>query len=96
MGKYDFTGGDHSFKNWFKIMWGNTYIQLFIVFLTLLVFQIIYFQDCLEYCRDAYESGIAESILMTAGMLLPIGGVLLIGILGFIRFWNDLKNGRSR
>jgi hypothetical protein len=27
----DFLNGDHSFKKWFKIMWSNGYIALFIV-----------------------------------------------------------------
>jgi hypothetical protein len=34
--KEDFTNGDHSFKNWFKIMWSNSYIQLFVVALVIL------------------------------------------------------------
>ena len=36
----DFTKGDHSFKNWFKIMWLNRYIQLFIVSLLILFLMI--------------------------------------------------------
>lgn len=27
----DYTGGDHSFKKWFEIMWDNGYIPLFAV-----------------------------------------------------------------
>ena len=32
----DYTNGDHSFKNWFKIMWANSYIQLFLVAVVIL------------------------------------------------------------
>lgn len=37
----DFTNGDHSFKNWFKIMWSNGYIQIFAA--ALLAFFLILF-----------------------------------------------------
>lgn len=40
MGK-DYTNGDHSFKNWFKIMWKNFYIQLFCLALAFTIYGFI-------------------------------------------------------
>jgi len=37
----DYTNGDHSFKNWFKIMWKNFYIQLFLLGLAFTIYGFI-------------------------------------------------------
>lgn len=40
MGK-DYTNGDHSFKNWFKIMWKNFYIQLVLIALAFIIYGLV-------------------------------------------------------
>lgn len=89
----DFTGGDHSAKNWFKIMWQNSYIQLFAVFLTMFVFQILNLDWCAEVWLDCYTDGWIGTIAASIGMLIPISGSIIIGYKGFYQFWEDLKKG---
>lgn len=33
----DYSNGDHSFKQWFKLMWSETYFQLFIAGLAVII-----------------------------------------------------------
>jgi hypothetical protein len=92
----DYTGGDHSAKNWFKIMWGNHYIQLFTLFFTLFILQLINLKWCVEVWNDCNDDGVIGTIAASIGMAIPIAGTLIILFKGFIQFWNDLKSGNSR
>lgn len=94
--KVDYTGGDHSFKKWFSIMWKNLYIQLFVVFITLLILQILNISWCIEAWYESLNEGIMPIIMVSMGMLIPISGTLIIAYKSFYQFWNDLKNGTSR
>lgn len=89
----DYTGGDHSFKNWFKIMWGNHYIQLFVLFFTVLILQIVNFSWCVEVWMDCNMDGIWGTIAVSIGMAIPLLGALIIAYKGFYCFWRDLING---
>ena len=82
--KEDFTGGDHSFKNWFKIMWGKKLIALFIVALAFFVY--------IGFSYDSFGS-VLEFLFM---LCIPFGTMLIIIFKGFIQEWNDMKHGRSR
>lgn len=33
----DYSNGNHSFKSWFKLMWGETYIQLFLLAIAFII-----------------------------------------------------------
>lgn len=79
----DFTGGDHSFKKWFKIMWKNFYIQLVLIGIGIIC-AIIYHKEEFD-TRDFYLS-----------ISVPIIMVTIVILKGFIQFWKDLKSGRSR
>lgn len=94
--KRDFLNGDHSFKMWFKIMWKNGYIFLFLVGLTMLVFELANLPQVLVWNMDAWEEGIFPGILVTIGNFIPISMVGLIAYKAFYQYWQDLKNGISR
>jgi len=94
--KVDYTGGDHSFKKWFSIMWKNLYIQLFVVFLTLLILQVTHISWCIESFYEAKYEGIMPLIMVSLGMLIPISGTLIIAYKAFYQFWRDMINGTSR
>jgi hypothetical protein len=92
----DYTNGDHSFKNWFKIMWGNHYIQIFVIGLAGLIYQLTHLCWCQGILADAINDGWPAVVLVSMGMLIPIALAGLIAYKGFYQFWNDLKNGTSR
>lgn len=73
--------GDHSFKMWFKIMWSNWYIQLFVICLLGIGGMI---------CSDL------DGFDLYLGLSVPTAAALVICYKGFYQFWDDLKNGRSR
>lgn len=73
--------GDHSFTMWFKIMWINWYIQLFIICLA-----------AIGLVMSSDLSGL-DSILALA---IPTTSAIVIVYKGFYQFWDDLKKGRSR
>ena len=92
----DYTGGDHSFANWFKIMWKNSYIQLFFIFLLVLIIQITHINFCIELLVEIKNDNLFSFLLISFAMAMPLLVVLVIIHKGFLQFWNDLKNGRSR
>lgn len=89
----DYTGGDHSFKNWFKIMWQNSYIQLFALFLGLLILQITHFKWCVDVWKDCHSDGVIGTIAASIGMAIPIAGASIIAYKAFFQYWRDLRNG---
>jgi len=74
-------------QSWLKIMWQNGYIFIFTVFLTMLIFTLYKASDIIDYSGLFWLLGI---------LLIPVTGLFCISYFGFYRFWNDLKNGRSR
>jgi len=77
--KYDPLNGDHSAKSWFKIMWGNSYIQLVILAIAFIVAILVMRYDF----NSGWELALALSI--------PTLAIVAIVCLGFIKFWNELK-----
>ena len=85
--KKDLTNGNHSFKNWFRIMKENGYVLRFIIMLIATV-AFGFFPEILDIGPDSAWRWI---------MLAFLGGItILISYKGFYQKWNDLKNGRSR
>jgi hypothetical protein len=83
--KIDFTKKkNQTFKNWFKLMWGNNYIQLFILAIAFLIGE-FYWMDTF-YSLGGFIAGIS----------IPIGMMILISYKGFYQFWSDIKKGISR
>lgn len=83
--KKDYLDGDHSAKNWFKIMWSNTYIQLFVLGLAFFIGVLLNY--------DSFEGQMWGFWVMLA---IPFLVMVVIAYKGFYQFWNDLKNGQSR
>jgi len=94
--KRDYLDGDHSFKNWFRIMWSNKYILIFLVGLGGMIAQLIMWSDMTNMIKENYADSIGGGIMVTIAMLLPTAIASLVAYKGFYQFWNDLKNGRSR
>ena len=90
----DFLDGDHSFKKWFKIMWENHYIQIFIVAFGVTIYELCTFQNIVDSVANA--DGIAGIIMSGMGVLIAPVLTIVVAYKGFYQFWNDLKNGRSR
>jgi len=85
--KRDLTGGDHSWNNWFRIMWGNGYITRFLIFFTATILAIFapgFFGVMPDENWNIYLAGFTGLI------------TIIIIYKGFYQKWNDLKNGRSR
>ena len=92
----DYTSGDHSFKNWFKIMWKNKYIQLFAVGLAGIIVQLAFWSGMMDMISENFYDSTMGGIITIVTMLLPTFMVSIISYKGFWQFWNDLKNGDSR
>lgn len=72
---------NQTFKNWFKVMWSNSYIFLFFLGIAfIIVMALSTFDDNLGYLI----------------LLIPISSCSVIAYKGFYQFWNDLKKGQSR
>lgn len=65
--------------SWFKIMWENHYLQLFSIFVSGLIGII---------CSVNAFNSLAGFYFMCGIM---VAGMLLIGYLGFYKFWKELK-----
>jgi hypothetical protein len=85
--KRDFLDGDHSFKNWFKIMWKNGYIFSFAIFSLVAIMFGLFPESIMMEDYTGWRWGIFGFGLLGMG---------IVAFKGFIQFWNDLKNGRSR
>lgn len=81
--KDDFTGGDHSFKKFFQIMWQNFYIQLFLIFAILTGVLLIK-----KMAMGYPDIGWFFCFYLCAG-------ASVIMVVEMIRFWDNLKNGKS-
>lgn len=85
LSKIDFTKKENqTFKNWFKLMWGNNYIQLFLLAIAFLIAE-------LNWMDSFYSLG-----GFIIGLSIPIGMMILIGYKGFYQFWSDIKKNISR
>lgn len=88
---------DNSFKNWFKIMWSNWYLPIFIVTFGVLIYEICIFDKVVTTITDNFdEGGTMGGIFTILGVSLPLIISSVIAYKGFFQFWKDLKNGISR
>ena len=78
----DYLNGDHSFKRWFKIMWKNGYVFLFLVSLALIIIS-IFFKEVLAFEPDNHANWVV------AGLGFVIFSVVTYK--GFWQFSNFLK-----
>lgn len=81
-----------AYKRWIKLQWGNSYLQLFILALVLLVLELINLKTVVGWVVDAWYDGYMAAILVGVGTLIPILMILAISILGFYQYWQQEKN----
>jgi len=89
--KKDFTEGDHSFKNWFKMMRQNKYILVFIIGMIGVITQIVMWDDVVYTVKDNFSFEFMGGIFTLIGMLIPISMVTIVSYFGFYKLWNRLK-----
>lgn len=82
------------FKKWFKIMWSNYFIQIFVVAFGILVYQLFNMSKCVDSITES--DGYAGQIFAILGNLIPLSVCIIVGYKAFYQFWVDLRNGRSR
>ena len=70
------------FNTWFKIMWNNFFIQLFMISLAFIALTILLYGEI--------DTGFFIAIS------IPALAAIITVYKGFYQFWNDLKNNRSR
>lgn len=75
--------------NWFKIMWGNGYIQLSAIAITFMIINLCYLNEYVTEVLNADNYGIV--VLITVTFLIPFIILPLTVWLGFIKHWNKLK-----
>ena len=80
-----------SFKDWFKIMWKNSYIQIFAVAIVAIIFQIANMSSMIELISENFSYSIIGGIMATIAVLLPISVATVVAYKGFYQFWNGLK-----
>lgn len=83
MTKTDLTGG----QSWFKIMLKNGFFYVLLAAIAGIIFISFKAQQIIE------ESGLFWLLVILA---IPITTAICVSYFGLYRFWNDLKNGRSR
>lgn len=69
-----------NFKKWFKLMWKNKYIQLFVMFIVMIIM--------IVSTSDQFDS----TGLFLITIAIPITGMLSIIYFGFYKFWNEVKH----
>ena len=87
---------EKSFKSWFKIMWQNFFIQLFVGFFTILIIELFNFDWCVNAFNDAKSDGIPATIFACFGLALPLAGAIIVGYKGLWQYWRDLMTGKNR
>jgi hypothetical protein len=92
----DFLNGDHSFKNWFNIMWKNGYIFFFLLFFGLFIGELVNLNWTLDLVIYSWDDGIGAGIATLIAVLIPPGCTIMIAYKAFYQYWQDLKGGRSR
>lgn len=88
----DFIPGEHDAKSWFKIMWQNGYIRVFLLGLVGIILELTNLDTCkdLLFGYNDPEATIWAILLL----LIPWAICIIVTLLGFIKFWNYLK-GKS-
>lgn len=91
--KKDFTEGDHSFKNWFRIMKENNYITIAVIALVAVIIELWNLGNIVAFIGESTTGG---AIAATICALIPVGMLTIVSIKGLYQKWKNLKEGRSR
>lgn len=87
---------ERSFKFWFALQWQNKYIQIFAVSFSILVYQFCTFGSQAGYFAEAWNDGVAEGLMVSMGLLLPLIVSSVVAYKGFWQYFDDLSKKRSR
>lgn len=89
-GKTDYLNGDHSFKQFWKIMANqNKYIYLLFAFLVLLIIEIVNYKTVIIALISAFLESLFAGILCSLGILIPICACIIL-IVNIYKFWKEL------
>lgn len=80
-----------SFKDWFKIMWKNSYIQIFSIALIAIIFQIINIDAMIELISENFSYSTFGGIISIIAVLIPISVATVVVYKGFYQFWKRLN-----
>lgn len=84
---------DKSFKAWFSLMWGDGWIQVFLIASTALGLEIYYSGGILDLLSSiSTEDGRSGLLFAVSGLLVPIIVIVLISYKGFYKFWKAYLN----
>jgi len=96
MKKKDFLNGDFSFKNWFRISWSNRYIQICVLALIGMIYQVCNLGDMIALLEENWSYSVMGGIMTTTGLFIPSAIFIVTAYKGLYQHWNDLRNGNSR
>jgi hypothetical protein len=92
MAKRDFLKGDYSFKNWFRIAWKNKYIQICVLALAAMIYQVWNLGDMIALLEDNFAYSAGGGIMATIGLLIPSAIFIITAYKGLYQHWNHLKD----
>jgi hypothetical protein len=81
------------FKEWFKLMWKNNYIQVFVLAFIFLIIEIVKIDVIIN---SLLEIETTDRIFVIPFLFIPIAVLVVTAYKGFYQFWNDYKSGNSR
>lgn len=80
---------EKTFRNWFKIMWQNRYIQLFTIALILAILELCNLNLGISLIYSLYGDLFGQ-IMTILGFSIPWLMMIIIGYFGFYKFWKGL------
>ncbi len=92
----DFTNGDHSFKNWFKLMFSNGYIQICFCSLFAIIIGIFNFSWCWDTITSSFVISGFAGVCAVIFFLIPPAIFIVTAYKGLYQYWQDEIHGRSR
>lgn len=90
--RWDYTGGDHSFKMWWSIQKANLAFTIaLIIGIVLQTLMIIYSNTVLIWIYEAWNESIGTGIFIMPFLLIPI--TLIVSVLygAYYKMWKEYK-----
>ena len=96
MGNWKFKKGEYSFKNWFKLGWKNRYVQICVVALIAMIYQITHLGTMVAVMEDNIAYSTMGGIMTSIAMLIPSAVFIITAFKGLYQHYKDMQNGTSR
>lgn len=84
-----------NFKEWFKIMWGNGYIFIFLISITIVISQLFALSEVINLIKESWHDGITAFSFTVAGFTIPSVILVLVAYKGFYKHWKNLKKNNN-